>query len=185
MTSEASQNILPADTAVATAPTLKERVEDFLAHEAELLDERRFDAWLDLLDEDIHYWMPLVRNFEHGRPQDEYSRPGVDAAWFDEGKATLRQRIMQLQGGDHWAEEPLSRSTHMVTNLRIVAASDAEITVKCRFLVYVNRREEEVRLFIGKRTDVLRPHGGDFLIRKRSIFLDQSKMLFKNLTTFF
>ena len=27
---------------------LKDKVEDFFAHEGELLDERRFDAWLDL-----------------------------------------------------------------------------------------------------------------------------------------
>ena len=169
----------------AVARSLKERVEDFLALEGELLDERKFDDWLDLLDEDLHYWMPLVRNFEAGRPQDEYSRAGVGAAWFDEGKATLRQRVMQIQGGDHWAEEPLSRTTHMTTNIRIVSATEAEVTVKSRFLLYVNRREEEVRLFVGKRVDVLRPSGESFLLAKRSIFLDQSKMLFKNLSNFF
>ena len=166
-------------------PSLKERVEDFLALEGELLDERKFDEWLDLLDEDVHYWMPLVRNFEFNRPQDEYSREGIDAAWFDEGKATLRQRVLQIQGGDHWAEEPLSRTTHMTTNIRIISATEAEVTVKLRFLLYVNRREEEVRLFVGKRVDILRPSGASFLLKKRSIFLDQSKMLFKNLSNFF
>lgn len=170
----------------AVAPTsLRERVADFFAYEAELLDERKFDLWLDLLDEDLHYWMPLVRNFEFNRPEDEYSRPNSGAAWFDEGKQTLQQRVKQIQGGDHWAEEPLSRTTHMTTNIRIADANEEEITVKCRFLVYVNRREEEVRLFVGKRVDVLRPQGDGFLLRKRSIFLDQSKVLAKNLTTFF
>jgi 3-phenylpropionate/cinnamic acid dioxygenase small subunit len=170
---------------MSPSKSLKERVEDFLALEAELLDERQYDRWLELLDDDLQYWMPLVRNFEHSRPQDEYSQEGSGAAWFDEGKSTLHQRIIQIQGGDHWAEEPLSRTTHMTSNVRIVSASDTEVTVKCRFLVYVNRREEEVRLFVGKRTDVLKPMGDSFLLRKRSIFLDQSKMLFKNLTTFF
>jgi 3-phenylpropionate/cinnamic acid dioxygenase small subunit len=176
--------IMPAN-AVPGVATLKERVEDFLAYEQELLDERQFDRWLDLLDEDLQYWMPLVRNFEHRKPQDEYTRRDQGAAWFDEGKLTLLQRVKQIQGGDHWAEEPVSRTTHVTTNIRIVAASDLEITLNCRFVLYVNRREDEVRLFVGKRTDVLRPHEGSFLIRKRSIFLDQSKMLFKNLTTFF
>lgn len=178
-----SDTLTPQGT--AAAPTLKERVEDFLAYEAELLDERAFDSWLELLADDISYWMPLVRNFEHGKPQDEFSRQGKDAAWFDEGKETLRQRIMQIQGGDHWAEEPLSRTSHIISNLRIASATETEITVRCKFLLYVNRREEEVRLFVGKRTDVLRPHEGSFLIAGRSIFLDQSKLLFKNLTTFF
>jgi hypothetical protein len=59
------------------------------------------------------------------------------------------------------------------------------VTVKSRFILYVNRREEEVRLFVGKRTDVLRQNAGTFRVARRSIFLDQSKLLFKNLTTFF
>ncbi len=185
MSAQVTETVGRPAASYSSGATLKQRVEDFLALEGELLDERKFDAWLDLLDEDVHYWMPLVRNFEFSRPQDEYSEQGVGAAWFDEGKATLRQRVMQIQGGDHWAEEPLSRTTHITTNIRIVEATDTEITVKSRFLLYVNRREEEVRIFVGKRIDVLRPTENNFLLKKRSIFLDQTKMLFKNLSNFF
>ena len=169
----------------APGPTLKERVEDFLSYEGELLDERRFDEWLELFTEDARYWMPLARNVEHTNLVAEYSREQQDAAWFDEDKKTLLQRVMQLKGGDHWAEEPFSRTTHVTTNIRIESATETELTVKSRFIVYVNRREGEVRLFVGKRVDVLRPADGGFQIAKRSIFLDQSKLLFKNLTTFF
>lgn len=185
MSAQATEPVERLAAVGSSGASLKERVEDFLSLEGELLDERNFDAWLDLLDEDVHYWMPLVRNFEFNRPQDEYSRQGADAAWFDEGKATLRQRVMQIQGGDHWAEEPLSRTTHITTNVRIADMTESEITVKSRFLLYVNRREDEVRIFVGKRIDVLRPKDAGFLIKKRSIFLDQTKMLFKNLSNFF
>jgi 3-phenylpropionate/cinnamic acid dioxygenase small subunit len=41
---------------------LEAEVERFLSAEAELLDERRFDDWLALLHDDIHYWMPIARN---------------------------------------------------------------------------------------------------------------------------
>ncbi|MGD9812755.1 MAG: 3-phenylpropionate/cinnamic acid dioxygenase subunit beta [Sphingobium sp.] len=173
------------DNASSHGVSLKEQVEDFLAREAELLDNREFDSWLDLLDEDLRYWMPVARNFEHGKPQQEFSREGIDAAWFDEGKSTLIQRIMQIKGGDHWAEEPLSRTSHMVSNIRIESVDGELLTVRCKFLLYVNRRDDEVRLFVGKRTDVLRKTKDSFLIHRRSIFLDQSKMLFKNLSTFF
>ena len=165
--------------------TLKDRVEDFFSREGELLDERRFDDWLNLFADDARYWMPVARNVKHDDTASEYTREQCDAAWFDEDKKTLLQRVMQLKGGDHWAEEPFSRTTHVTTNIRIDAASDTEVTVNSRFIVYVNRRESEVRLFVGKRVDVLRVQGDGFLIRKRSIFLDQSKLLFKNLTTFF
>lgn len=40
---------------------LKQEVEDFLYHEAELLDARRYEAWLDLLTPDTHCWMPTRR----------------------------------------------------------------------------------------------------------------------------
>lgn len=165
--------------------SLRERVEDFLSYEGELLDERKFDRWLELLADDVRYWMPLARNFEHDKPETEYTRERSGAAWFDEDKKTLTQRVRQLQGGDHWAEEPLSRTTHMTTNVRIDRVDGPELTVKCRFLVYVNRRETEVRLFAGKRVDVLHRSGEGFLIKKRSIFLDQTTLLAKNLTTFF
>lgn len=173
------------DSVSTATPTLKERVEDFLSYEGELLDDRRFDDWLALFAEDARYWMPLARNIEHNNLGAEYSREQQDAAWFDEDKKTLLQRVMQLKGGDHWAEEPFSRTTHITTNTRIESVTETELTVKSRFIVYVNRREGEVRLFVGKRTDVLRPVGDTFQIAKRSIFLDQSKLLFKNLTTFF
>ncbi len=172
-------------TMSSEAMTLKERVEDFFSHEGELLDERRFDDWLNLFADDARYWMPIARNVKHDDTAAEYTRQQRDAAWFDEDKKTLLQRVMQLKGGDHWAEEPFSRTTHMTTNIRIDSSSDTEVTVKSRFIVYVNRRESEVRLFVGKRVDVLRVQGDSFVIRKRSIFLDQSKLLFKNLTTFF
>ena len=164
---------------------LKNKVEDFFAHEGELLDERRFDAWLELFADDARYWMPVARNIHHDHTEAEYTREQRDVAWFDEDKKTLLQRVTQLKGGDHWAEEPFSRTSHITTNIRIDSASALELTVKSKFIVYVNRREGEVRLFVGKRVDILRTVGDSFLIRKRSIFLDQSKLLFKNLTTFF
>lgn len=164
---------------------LKERVEDFFAHEAELLDDRQFEGWLELFADDARYWMPVARNVEYNNREAEYTREQQDVAWFDEDKKTLLQRVMQLKSGDHWAEEPFSRTSHIVTNVRIADASGPTLTVRSKFIVYVNRREGEVRLFVGKRIDVLRMAGKGFLITKRSIFLDQSKLLFKNLTTFF
>ena len=46
---------------------LKFEAEEFLYHEADLLDSRRFDEWLNLLADDIHYWMPLRRTTQAGR----------------------------------------------------------------------------------------------------------------------
>jgi 3-phenylpropionate/cinnamic acid dioxygenase small subunit len=164
---------------------LKEEVEAFLYHEAELLDERRYEEWLDLFTDDVHYFMPLRRNVPHDEPEREFTRAGADVNWFDEGKDTLTRRVKQILTGIHWAEEPPSRICHMVSNVQVVADGPAEVTVKSRFLVYRNRVETETDFLVGKREDRLRRVNGGWKIARRKIVLDQNVLLAKNLTMFF
>ena len=164
---------------------LQIEVERFFSAEAELLDERRFDEWLDLLHEDVRYWMPIARNVRYDQPELEYTREHSEANWFDEGKDILRKRVQQIMGGDHWAEEPRSRTTHLVANVRIESTKGPDITAKSRFVVYTNRLEHDTDLFVGKRVDVLRRENGKLKVLRRAIYLDQSVLLSRNLTTFF
>ena len=164
---------------------LKEEIEAFLYHEAELLDERRYEEWLDLFTEDAHYFMPMRRNVPHDEPEREFTRAGTDVNWFDEGKDTLTRRVKQILTGIHWAEEPPSRTCHIVSNVQVLAADPAEVTVKSRFLVYRNRVETETDFLVGKREDVLRRRDGGWKIARRKIVLDQNVLLAKNLTVFF
>lgn len=164
---------------------LKEEVEEFLYHEVELLDDRRYEDWLALFTEDARYWMPMRRNVPPGAADREFTREGLDVNWFDEGKDTLGRRVKQILTGVHWAEEPPSRICHMISNVRILAAERSDVTVGCRFLVYRNRVETETDLLVGKREDVLRRVDGRFMIARRKIILDQSVLLAKNLTFFF
>lgn len=167
------------------ALVLQRAVERFLHREAELLDERRFEAWLDLFAADARYWMPLHRNFAFGREEEERTREGRDLCWFDEGKFELEQRVVQLRTGRHWAEEPVSRTSHMISNIEVRELDGSELESRCRFLVYRNRTEAEWDLFVGKREDRLRREGDDFRIAHRRIFLDQNVLLAKNLSIFF
>ncbi len=169
---------------------LERDVERFLYSEAELLDQRRFEEWLDLLTEDVHYWMPMHRNIKFGDWERELTKPGQEMNWFDEGKATLTQRVKQILTGVHWAEEPVSRTCHMVSNVHLIDAKPevahaAEVTVECRFLLYRNRQETETDIFVGKRQDKLRKMDGQWKIAARKIMLDQNVLLAKNMTAFF
>ena len=169
---------------------LKQDVEAFLYHEANLLDDRRYEEWLDLLTDDVRYWVPMRRNVKFGELEREFTREGQDINWFDEGKATLTQRVRQILTGVHWAEEPLSRLSHLVTNVEILDASptpaDAEeVSLRCRFIIYRNRVETETDLLVGRREDSLRRVDGEWRIAKRQVFLDQNVLLAKNLTFFF
>src|SRR5579863_8822948 len=119
---------------------LTQEIAQFLYTEAELLDERRFDEWLALLADDIRYWMPMRRNVKYGETEREFTRETEDVSWFDEGKDTLTRRVRQLQTGIHWAEEPVSRITHMVSNVQLLSvtpdvAAPREVMVKSRFLI--------------------------------------------------
>ena len=169
---------------------LKEEIQDFLYEEAEALDERNFEDWLDMLADDIRYWMPMRRNVKANELGREFTREGQDINWFDEGKATLERRVMQIRTGVHWAEEPLSRICHFVTNVQLLnatpSASDpTEVSVKCRFLIYRNRVQTETDFLIGKREDTLRKVNGAWKVAERKIILDQNVLLAKNLTFFF
>jgi 3-phenylpropionate/cinnamic acid dioxygenase small subunit len=169
---------------------LKQEIEEFLYYEADLLDERRYEDWLALVAEDARYWMPMRRNVKVDDIEREFTREGLDISWFDEGKETLTRRVRQIQTGIHWAEEPVSRISHMVSNVRLLevnpsAVEPAEVAVKCRFLIYRNRVETETDILVGKREDLLRRVDGQWQIARRKIVLDQNVLLTKNLTFFF
>ena len=170
---------------------LKEEIEDFLHAEADLLDQREFRAWLDLLADDLVYFMPIRRNVKFGQHAErENTRQGEGISWFDEDKWTLGKRVEQILTGVHYAEEPLSRVTHMVSNVRLLAVTPSvenpqQVTVGCRFLVHQNRVEYETNTFIGRRTDTLRRHGDSWLIARREMILEQNVLLAKNLSILF
>ena len=165
---------------------LEREIEQFLYMEAELLDERRFSEWIELIADDIHYHMPIRRNVKFGEQHRENSDPESEISWFDEGKETLAGRVRQINTGIHWAEEPLSRVRHIITNVQIHDIAGDELKVRSRFIVYRNRMQDEVDLFAGKREDTLRrdPTTG-WKIAKRTIILDQNVLLAKNITFFF
>lgn len=170
---------------------LRNEIEDFLYQEAEMIDERRFEEWLDCFDEDLEYFMPIRRNVKFGQHAErENTRKGEGISWFDEDKWTLTKRVEQILTGVHYAEEPLSRVSHLVTNVMIRDAKPdlsrpSEVSTSCRFLVYLNRVEYESYTFVGRRYDTLVRHDAGWKVRSREIVLDQNVLLAKNLTTFF
>jgi 3-phenylpropionate/cinnamic acid dioxygenase small subunit len=193
-------DVLTAEAAAAASSTLprtdayyrlKADMEDFLYAEADLLDTRQFRDWLNLLADDITYFMPIRRNVKFGQhAQRENTVQGSGISWFDEDKWTLTKRVDQILTGVHYAEEPLSRVCHMVSNVQVLGATPSleapqEVEVRCRFLVYQNRIEYETYTFVGKRTDLIRKTSDGWKIARREILLDQNVLLAKNLSTFF
>ena len=178
---------LPRD---ASYFALRADIEDVFSTEADMLDERRFEEWLDYLADDIVYFVPMRRNVAvDGHAERENTREGRDISWFEDDKWTLTKRVEQIATGVHWAEEPLSRTTHLVTNVQLQSATPSVseatmVTARCRFIVYQNRAEYEEYLFVGKRTDTLRRTDNGWQLCRREVSLDQNVLLAKNLTVF-
>ena len=168
---------------------LRLEIEEFFTREAELIDARRYDEWLALFTDDLVYRMPLVRNLAASAIANEYLTGSLDVSWFDEGKATLATRIAQIKTGVHWAEEPLSRTTRLVTNVRIINASPSysaadDVEVSCRFLINRNRTTETDEILIGKRVDRLRRSAEDWSICQRTVFINQTVLRANSLSFF-
>jgi 3-phenylpropionate/cinnamic acid dioxygenase small subunit len=163
---------------------LAHEVEQFLYEEAELLDDRRFHEWLDLFTDDAHYWMPIRSTRSRGDEQNEFTKDWENS-YFDEDKPMLAQRVAKFDTGYSWAEDPPSRTRHLVSNVRVRAGAEpAELTVRCHFNVYRSRMATDEDLWVGEREDRLRRVDGTWRIAGRKIFLDQTVLKSKNLSSF-
>lgn len=169
---------------------LRSQVEEFFYDEAEKIDNRRFNEWLEMLHEDLRYFMPMRRNVKFGQHAEfENTREDEGISWFNEDKWTVGKRVEQILTGVHYAEEPLSRTSHLITNVQIQDVDDlnnpTRVDTSCRFMVYQNRVEYETYTFVGKRYDRLVMENGEWKLIHREIILDQNVLTAKNLSTFF
>ena len=164
---------------------LRCNIEDFLYFEAELLDDRKLREWLDLLTDDVRYWMPIRHDpLERSEDlSDELAKPG-EGYYFDDDKKSLRIRVERVYSKTAWAEIPPSRTRHLISNIRVKKDDGSEIEVHANFLVYRTRMETDQDIFVGMRQDVLRRINGGFKIAKRTIILDQAVLRAKNISVF-
>ena len=173
------------------------QVEQFLFREARLLDARRFHEWLDLLTDDVRYWMPTRANrypanskaisiLDGSRYEEGDLSREDELAILDEDKDSLTRRVNRLDSGMAWAEDPPSRTRHFVSNIEVEpGAGDTEIRVYSNFIMYRTRGETEQDFYVGSRQDVLRREGGQLKVAYRKIVLDQTVLLAKNVSNFF
>jgi 3-phenylpropionate/cinnamic acid dioxygenase small subunit len=172
-------------------------VEKFLYREARLLDERCFHEWLELLTDDIHYWMGARSNrypktskaiaiFDPDRYVESDLTGEDELAILDEDKGSLGARVRRLDTGMAWAEDPPSRTRHLITNIEVEPGEVVqEVRAYSNFLVYRSRAETEQDFYVGARRDILRRAAGRWRLANRKIILDQNVLLAKNVSIFF
>ncbi len=168
-------------------PELHWEIESFLRAEARLLDQRRFEEWLDVLAEDLHYYMP-VRAHVH----EEQLREGFDAGFgganFDEDKERMKIRVAKLRTGRDHIERPHSMLRHHITNVYVEATASVDCYRVSSYFIVTRLRHGNVKdLYSGERRDELRraDHPLGWEISKRTILLDETTMLGGGIGFFF
>lgn len=159
----------------------------FLFDEAELIDDMRFTEWLECMHQDVFYWAP-VRENRVFRERDEEFYPRGTSAYFEETWDFLKQRVDRLLTAKAWAEEPASRSRHIISNVRVDAREDGRFAVKSNFFIYRTRGERDQDEISGERRDVIvavpdSPWG--FQVLEREVRFDMATILVKNLSLFY
>jgi 3-phenylpropionate/cinnamic acid dioxygenase small subunit len=148
-------------------------IEQFLYHEALLLEENRFAEWLALFTDDAHYRMPVRRAVQPGGKL----VAGQQAPFylFDDDKASLELRTMRLETGTAHSEAPLSVTLRLITNVMTREMDDpASVEATSRFHVHQERLGRHTSAFVGKRRDLLRKAGGSWQIARREVELAQT-----------
>lgn len=127
---------------------LLREIEEFLFREARLLDERRFEDWLELFAEDGLYWVPAAPDQQS--PLDALSL-------FYEDKSLLDVRIRQIRHPRYYAQAPATRTRHVIGNVELEDSEGAgdEICVRAGF-VMLEYRDDHRRVFGGQTRHRLR-----------------------------
>lgn len=159
----------------------KAEVEAFLIREARLLDERRFEEWMELFTADGYYWVPA--RLEQTDPWSEVS------LMFDD-REIMANRIQRLRHPKVYAQIPASRGVRQVSNVEIDAVDEAsgEITARSVFFMFEHRPtlpQPIERVFAGHCYHRLRPEGGSFRLLWKKVLIANCDAAFEPLFLYF
>src|SRR5262245_48124351 len=151
--------------AAATSVDTRSEAEQFLYHEAWLLDHGRLDQWLGLFTEDATYWIPLQAN---------QSDPLTASSIVYDDRRLLEVRVRQFQHPRAHARTPAPRTVHQISNVHVREADRDELHVGST-LVLVEYRHERQRVWGALVEHRLRRTAAGFRIAGKRIDLVNSE----------
>jgi p-cumate 2,3-dioxygenase beta subunit len=151
----------------------RQEAEDFLYHEAALLDAWKLDEWLALLTDDARYQVPS-NDAPEGDPKDTLFLIADDIA-------RIRGRVTRLKDPQAHAEFPHSRTRRMISNVRVERPAPPSpegegALVHANFVVHRFRRDERVTQFVGRYRYRIRLVDGQPKIALREAILDSQEL---------
>jgi len=156
----------------------KKEIEEILYREAYLLDEHRFDEWLELFTDDVEYVIPLRENV-----QGDVDPPGHPL--IRDNKTMLTARVRKHQTGFSHVEIPQSMTGHLIANVLVEEVPTAdEVDVRSTFVVRQARKLRDEAWWVGRRRDRFRRVDGCWRIARREVQLDTT-LLPRGISIFF
>lgn len=143
-------------------------VEEFLFHEADLLDSWRLEDWLGLLTEDAVYQIPS-NDAPDGDPRQTLFTIADDIR-------RIRGRVKRLRSPEAHAEYPRSRTRRIVGNVRILSATGDTLEVGANFIVHRFRRGERIGAYVGRYEYRLIVADAGLRISARKAILDSEEL---------
>ena len=135
-------------------------IEQFLYRQAELLDTKQWEDWIDLFTDDGIYWMP---------PDASYKTWDGQPAIFAEDKNLMNVRRGRVLHPDAWSQRPLWGTNHVVSNVCIRKMDKkGNVEVTSRFHMMELRRDD-VRHFAGLYTHHLKKTKGGYAIKLQRV----------------
>jgi p-cumate 2,3-dioxygenase beta subunit len=155
-------------SAETVAPVTRAEIEDFLFHEAALLDNWQLDEWQQLLTDDACYYVP---------PNDDPDGDARNTLFIiADDRERIRQRVIRVLDPNCHAESPRSHLSRIIGNVRIVGIEGGIITVAANFICHRYRRYERVGEYVGSMRYLLRRDGASFRIKERRVQLKSHEL---------
>ena len=173
---------LPINPPVDTETYLA--LQGLLFAEARLLDNEQYEDWLDMLSDDVHYYMPMP--VRYARDEKENAARALEANIFNDYKDHLKLRVSRFRTGFVWAENPQNHLRHLVSNIEVFPGeTDGEWRVLSVVSVHRNRLDSEEHRMIVSRTDTWRAEGDQVKLAKRDMVFNHTVIPDSNLNIFF
>ena len=149
---------------MSTSVWTRSHIEDFLYHEADLLDRWQLMAWVGLFTDDGQYLVPST-----DAPEGD---PSTTLSLIYDDRHRLEERAKRLMSKAAHAEFPHSQTRHVIANVRILATeADGTLQVASNFVVY--RSKGEVNdVYPGHCFHALATVDGVLRIRSKRAVLD-------------
>ncbi|MDB5795464.1 MAG: hypothetical protein JWR25_1843 [Noviherbaspirillum sp.] len=145
--------------------------EEYLFREARLLDEQRYEEWLELFTADARYWVPYKNDVA----------PHIESPIIYDDRPTMEDRVYRLRSPAAHAQSPCSRTVHLIGNVTVENESADSARIRSSFVIH-EARGDKYRSLAGIYEHLVRLEEAKWKIGLKKIWLINRDQPIFNLT---